>query len=163
MWNEDGITQSRHCKFESSFLKCFLKMGSESQIENLQFSLQAEAFCGGGFEALPAAIPRWLKKVNKSEAFCFCFFCFVCSQAAASGGGARSGVHQRCQCQSLPGHEGGRQIAGLGKQHLPDVSVAVSCPCSVWGGLSSCRTYSAVGAGFIRRNELCPAPVSYLK
>ncbi|KAF2977648.1 hypothetical protein EK904_010753 [Melospiza melodia maxima] len=31
----------------------------------------SEAFCGGGFEALPAAIPRWLKKVNRGETFCF--------------------------------------------------------------------------------------------
>lgn len=127
MWNEDGITQSRHCKFKSSFLKCFLKMGSESQmlkIYNFHCKLKLSVV-EGLKHCLLQSHDGW-KRWTKVKPFVF-VFCFVCSQAAASGGGARSGVHQRCQCQSLPGHEGGRQIAGLGKQHLPDVSLLL-CP-----------------------------------
>lgn len=53
MQNEDGLTQSHHCQFHSSYFLC--KNGiRKPKVENLLFSLQAEAFCGGGFEAVTA-------------------------------------------------------------------------------------------------------------
>lgn len=114
-------------------------MGSESQRLKIYFHCKLKLSMMQGLKQWlsSAAIPRWLWHLLS-------FFVFVRSQAAASGGGTRSGVHQRCQCQSLPGHEGGRQIAGLGKQHFPDVSVCVgvSCPRSVCSSLSSCRSCS---------------------
>lgn len=119
-------------------------MGSESQRLKIYFHCKLKLSMMQGLKQWlsSAAIPRWPWDLLS-------FFVFVRSQAAASGGGTRSGVHQRCQCQSLPGHEGGRQIAGLGKQHFPDVSVCVgvSCPRSVCGSLSSCRSCSAAQCG----------------
>lgn len=121
MRNEDVITQSCRCLFESSFFLC--KNGiKKPKVENLLFSLWAETW------RVSSSDCQVLQSHDGCETFCLFFVCsFVSSQAAASGRGTRSGVHQRCQCQSLPGHEGGWQIAGLGKQPFPDVSVLL-CP-----------------------------------
>lgn len=118
-------------------------MGSESQRLKIYFHCKLKLSMMQGLKQWlsSAAIPRWLWHLLS-------FFAFVRSQAAASGGGTRSGVHQRCQCQSLPGHEGGRQIAGLGKRHFPDSLCVLVCPAlalcavaSLPAGAAQCGIY----------------------